>query len=246
MAEGKSKTSIEIKLKNVRLSFFNCFTPQEGRDDNDVLQRMNYNTNFLIPKKDPQVEIIKQAMNDVKLAMWPDKDSRPKFAADKMCLRDGEPHEDLEDKESARVALYDGYAGHFFLSANSPVELKDYDLIVAGKKARPVSIIGPKKDPKTGKFRELEESDDYAPYSGSFVNAVVQIYAYKGDSAKKRPARINCSIEAVQWKSAGDSFGKKKIDVNSAFDEEEDDEIGGESQTSGSSSMDDEDDLAIG
>lgn len=246
MAEGKSKTSIEIKLKNVRLSFFNCFVPQEGRDDNDVLQRMNYNSNFLIPKSDPQIEIIKKAMNDVKLAMWPDKESRPKFAADKLCLRDGEPPEDPEDKESARVALYDGYAGHFFLSGNSPVELKEYDLILAGKKARPVSIIGPKKDPRTGKFRELEESDDYAPYSGSFVNAVVQIYAYKGDSAKKRPARINCSIEAIQWKSAGDSFGKKKVDVNSAFDEEDDDEMGDAGTTSGGSAAADDEDFDLG
>lgn len=249
MADEESGKSIELKLKNVRGSFLNIFTPQEGRSESGKIQRANFNGNFLLAKDDPQVEMLREAMKKVILAAWPDKATRPKFADDRKCLRDGEP----PDEDGVPTALYEGYAGCMYLSFNSPVKIDSEEAletyladIKSGRKKRPLSIIGPKKGPD-GKFRELQEGDEYAPYSGCYVNAVVQIYAYMGDKDKQQPPRINCSIEAVQFKAHGESFGRKRVDVNSAFDEEDDDDDIGVGAGGGSSSMDDddEDDLGI-
>jgi hypothetical protein len=208
------KTSIELKLKNVRLSFFHGFVPQENRNKEGVVERYSYNTSILIPKGDPLEAVIKKAMGDVKRAMW--GDSAPRLGPDKLCLRDGEP----ADEEGVRAPLYDGYEGMLYLSANSPVSIETYEAIKAGKKKRPVSIIGPRKG-ADGKFKQLGEDDEFAPYSGSYANVIVQIYAYKGDPAKNLPARINASLEAVQFKAHGEAFGRRAVDVDSAFDEED-------------------------
>jgi len=209
--------NVELKLKDVRLSFFHCFTPQEGKNEAGEITRYNYTTNVLIPKDSPYVEIIKKAMADAKKATW--GDSPPRLAPDKLCLRDGEP----KDDEDIPVALYEGYKGMYFLSANRPVKPEEYAQIKQGLKKRPVSIIGPRKGPD-GKFKQLAETDEFAPFSGSYANVIVRIYGYKGDAAKNQPARINASLEAVQWKRTGEAFGSRGIDVDSAFDEEDDDE----------------------
>lgn len=222
--------NIELKLNNVRLSFFNGFVPQEGKDDDGKIVRYNYNTNVLIPKDSPLADAIKKAMGEAKKAAW--GDNPPRLAPDKLCLRDGEP----ADEEGVRTALYEGYAGHFYLSANKPVSPEDYDLIKAGKKKRPISIIGPRKGPD-GKFRQLEEGDEFAPYSGCFANVIVRIYGYIGDAKKNRPARINASLEAIQFKAPGEPFGSRGVDVDSAFEEEEDDQM--EVSSGGSAAGDD-------
>lgn len=227
------KTSVELKLNNVRLSFFHGFEPQANRNKDGVIERYSYNTAILIPKGDPLEAAIKKAMGEVKRAAW--GDSPPRLGPDKLCLRDGEP----EDEEGVRAALYDGYAGMLYLAANSPVSIETYEAIKAGTKKRPVSIIGPRKG-ADGKFRQLNESDEFAPYSGCYVNAIVQIYAYKGDPAKNLPARINASLEAVQFKAAGEAFGRRSVDVDSAFDEED---VEDEAPASGKSNSGDDFDI---
>jgi hypothetical protein len=223
--------NIELKLNDVRLSFFNGFTPQDGKDDDGNVTRMNYNTNVLIPKDSPLVDMIKKAMGDAKKAKW--GDSPPRLAPDKLCLRDGEPKDDTD----VPVALYDGYAGHFYLSANKPVSVEDYEAIKAGRKKRPISIIGPRKGPD-GKFKQLVDGDEFAPYSGCFANVIVRIYGYIGDAKKNRPARINASLEAVQYKRFGEPFGSRGIDVDNAFDEEDDEAMDGSDTSSGASGDD--------
>lgn len=234
----KLQKSIDVKLDDVRLSFFNGFTPQERRDDNtEELIGYNYSTSILIPKSNEELEKkIRRAMTDVAKALW--GSDIPKFKADQKCLRDGEP---ADEETGERSPLWDGYEGSWYISVNTPIELKDYKLIEEGKKQRPVSIIGPRKG-ANGKFKELEEGDEFAPYSGCYANVIISIYAYAGDPKKKRPPRINASLKAVQFKRHGEAFGAKRIDVNSAFDEEDDDDLVSGSG-GGSASMDEDDDL---
>lgn len=218
-----NEKNVELKLKDVRLSFFSVFQPQERRNDAGELTGMNYNCNLLLKKTDPQVEIVKKAMADVKKAMW--GENGPRLAGDKLCLKNGEP---VDEATGQAKALYEGYEGCFFVSANKPVKMDKYALIKSGQLKRPVKVIGPRKG-LDGLFRELNEGDQYAPYSGCYVNAIINVYAYAGDKEKNQPPRINASLEAIQFKRDGEPFGNRGVDVNSAFDEEDapTDDMGG-------------------
>lgn len=231
--------NVEVQIKDTRLSFFNGFEPQEGKDDDGNITRYNYNGSLLIPKVDEDcVKVIKDAMSQAKKLCW--GDNPPRLSGDKLCLRDGEP----EDEEGNRKGLYDGYDGMFYVSANKPVKVSDYEQIKAGKKKRPLSIVGPRKGPD-GKFKQLQEGDEFAPYSGCFSNVVIRIYGYKGDPAKNRPARLNASFEAVQFKRHGESFGSRGVDANDAFDDEEG-EDGFDDGAAGAAATGGDDEFAIG
>lgn len=209
-----SAKNIEVTLKDVRLSFFNGFVPQEGKDDSGNVNRYNFNTSLLIPKDSSAIEVIKKAMSLAKKTTW--GDNPPRLAPDKLCLRDGAP----VDEDGVSRGLYDGYDGMYFLSTNRPVKPEEWEQIQAGKKRRPVSIIGPRRG-SDGKFKQLMLGDEFAPYSGCYANVVVRIYGYKGDPKKNLPARINASLEAVQFKRHGEAFGARAVNVENAFDEEE-------------------------
>lgn len=213
---------VEVKLKGVRLSFFHGFDPQERRNDAKELTGMNYNCCLLIPKSDEaQVKAVKDAMAAAKKAKW--GESAPRFQSQHLCLRDGEPIDPEDDK---RKPLYDGYEAMFFVSANRPVKMEEYELIKGGKKKRPVRIIGPRRNAE-GKFDELDESDPFAPYSGCYANVIIRIYGHEGKDGQ--PSRINASLEAVQFAKHGEKFGYGGVDVESAFDEEDvdEDDMGG-------------------
>lgn len=116
-----------------------------------------------------------------------------------------------------------------YLSANRTVSIEDYELIKQGKKKRPIRIIGPRKRPD-GRFADLDESSEFAPYSGCYANVIVRVYAFSSDDF---PARINASLEAVQFRRHGEPFGAAALDVDNAFDEVEgDDDMGGEASSS--------------
>lgn len=208
---------LEIKLKGVRLSFFHGFDPQERRDDKTKeLTGYNYNTSVLIPKTDTAtIALVKEAMKKAKDSTW--GSSPPNLQSDQLCLRDGEP----ADMEGVRKALYDGYEGCLYVSANRPVKLDEYDAIKAGRKRRPVRIIGPRKNAETGRFDELNEHDPYAPYSGCYANVILRIYGYVPPQGSSQRPRINASLEAVQFVRDGERFGNRSVDVDSAFDEED-------------------------
>ncbi len=217
-------TNIEIKLKDVRLSFCNLFEPQEQKND-DGKSTFKYNTVILLDKqKDAeQIKGIREAMRKAKIARW--GDSAPTIPGERLCLRDGEPIDpDTVETDNdgnpipgsgVRKPLYDGYEGKMFLTANRGVKADTME--EALKMPNPVALIGPRKGPD-GKFAQLKESDGLL-YSGVYANVVVRIYAYDGQG--KNPNRINCSLEAIQHKRHGEAFGAKKVDVNTAFDEEE-------------------------
>ena len=77
-------------------------------------------------------------------------------------------------------AQYDGFAGNFFVSARSPT--------------RPL-VLGQDKAP-------LTEADG-KPYSGSYVNARVALWAQSNSWGK----RINAQLGGVQFLRDGESFG---------------------------------------
>lgn len=229
--------NITLTIKNVRLSFAHLFQPQEQEND-DGEKRYTYNASCLIPKKlsdgsaNPQVKEIVDAMKSAVEATWPGQ--KKVIPSERRCFRDGEPIDpDTVDESVAgsgtRVPLYDGYAGHYYLSTNRGVKAKD--------SPNPLQLLGPKKTAKdaNGKpcFPTLTEADGML-YSGCYADVIVNIYGYDGKG--KNPDRINASLEAVKFRAHGEAFGAKPVDANSLFDEEEDDDF----DTGGSAAEDDD------
>lgn len=208
-------TNIEIKLKDVRLSFDNLFEPQIQKSEKTGLDDISYNCVFLLDKERhaDQIAMVVDAMAKARDARWPGLGK--KIPPERRCMRDGEPEIDGE-----REALYDGYAGQMYISAKRKVK-KVTD-------ANPVQLIGPRKelDPQTGerRFKQLTKDNggEDLIYGGAYVNAIIRLYAYDG-SRDGNPDRLNASLEVVQHKRDGERFGAKRVDANNVMDEEEDD-----------------------
>lgn len=185
MAEKAKTTDLgEVRLENVRLSFAHLFEPQDGKVDEETGKKGEdkYNCAFLMSKTDDtgtkNLQRIKKAADAVKKNKW--GDNIPKLKPEKVCLRDGE----LED--------WDGYDGHFYLTASN---------------TRPPVLVDRDRAP-------LKKSDGKL-YSGCFVNAIVRLWAQDNKHGK----RLNASLEAVQFYKHGEAFGAKPVDPNAAFDD---------------------------
>jgi hypothetical protein len=218
--------NVEVLLKDVRLSFFNGFEPQEFTDEVTGKKRWTYNTNALVPKKLPNGApnpVVKQLGDAMKQAIentWPGADK--KIPPERRCVRDGEPIDpDTIDPDVAgsgqRFPLYEGYEGHVFISANRSVKSADAP--------NPVQLIGPKKTAKNDRgeaiFPRLKVSDGLL-YSGCFANVLVRIYGYDGKG--KNPDRVNASLEIVQFKRHGEAFGAKQVNADAYMEEEDSDD----------------------
>lgn len=233
--------NIEVKLKRVRLSFCDVFEPLQGKDDKgNPTDRFYYSTNILLDKNTEegkaQIAAVRQAMKDARLAEW--GDNPPTMKADCLCLKDGEPVDpdtvNDDGTGGVRKALYDGYEGQMYISANKPVKSKDAP--------NPIQILGPRKTAvdSNGKpcFPTLKETDGLI-YAGCWADVIVQIYPYNA-AGKSHPSRINASLEAIKFVEHGQPFGAKKVDAQSAFDEEPTDED--DDDDTGSPSAQSEDD----
>lgn len=215
---ASNNTNIEIKLKDVRLSFDNLFEPQVQKSEKTGEDDISYNCVLLLDKeKDAeQIKLVTDAMVQAREARWPGMNK--KIPPERRCMRDGEP---LDDETNTREPLYDGYENCMYISAKRKVK-KITD-------SCPVQLIGPRKelDPQTNerRFKQLTSTNGGPDllYGGCYVNAIIRIYAYDG-SRDGNPDRINASLEVVQHKRDGERFGAKRVDANSAMDEEEGDD----------------------
>lgn len=115
---------------------------------------------------------------------------------------------DICMQDGATMAEYDGFEGMKFVRASN--------------KARP-TVIGPDRSPLT--------AADGKPYSGCYVNAIIDVWAQDNQYGK----RINASLSGVQFKRDGDAFSGGRVADADAFDAEADEDSGFDSDASGSS-----------
>jgi hypothetical protein len=185
----------EVILKNVRLSFPALFETEERQNEDGETRRV-YKASFLIPKEGDEfgnMAKLSVAAEQVKARKWgPDKDNWPKLKSERLCVRDG-------DEEP-----WDGYAGHFYVSASSP-------------ESRPPAVITNRKD-KDGRWIEAKPGQQGCPYAGCYVNAVVRLWA---QDDRRYGKRINASLEAVQFRADGKAFGAAPVDPNQKFSDED-------------------------
>ena len=162
-------------LKNVRISFPALFEPKAFNGESNP----SYEATFLIDPKDPQVAELNAAIEAVAKEKWKDKaDAVMKTlrAQDRLCLHDGDLKSNLA-----------GYAGMLYLGARSGAKPKVYDNIA---------------DPNTNKAREITSAADGKPYSGSYVNARIDLWAMDNSYGK----RVCASLVSVQFWKDGEAF----------------------------------------
>ena len=182
---------MKIQLKNVRLAFPTLFEAKAVNGEG----KPAFSASFLIKPDDGQVDAINKAIDSVAKEKWGAKAEavlKQMRAQDKTALHDGDIKSD-----------YDGYAGHYYISARSSV--------------RPL-VIDADKSP-------LIEADG-KPYGGCYVNASVEFWAQDNQYGK----RINAKLRGVQFVRDGDAFGgggggasaDEFDDVSSDFDDADD------------------------
>lgn len=137
-----------------------------------------YTMHLLLEEGHPQRKELEAVLQRVAKATWGANAAavyKQLKTQDRLCLRDG------STKLTSEGEIMEGYDGAVYLSARSY--------------KRP-TIIDRDRTPLT--------ADDGRPYSGCYVNAIVEIWAQAGGQYGKR---INCQIQGVQFVEDGESFG---------------------------------------
>lgn len=245
MSDEKKKEVGTLMLKCVRLSFADTLYVAEAGDrrkDGKHAGKIPYrnSVNFLLPDKASRegkevLTAIKEKMKEAKFAQWQDKADEIKIKSDRLALRDGDEEE------------WAGYAGRYYISASRTTYGPKDGATDGPVPKRPYRVIGPRKvktDDGVTRFPDVQEGDNDAPYSGSYVNAKVRFWA---QDDKEYGKRINCSIEAVQFAKHGEAFGGgARTNVDDEFDEEDvDDTDDMDTTSSGKSKSQVDDDLDI-
>jgi len=210
-----------VTLLGVRLSFPALFEMQKQTQEDGSI-RETWKANGLIDKalaksgklegmfkgkRYPIMEAIKLASEEAKEAKWGPESTKkpwPKLKADRIFLRDG-------DQEN-----WDGYEGCWYVSSNARPEDRPSVLTNRGN-----------KDPKTGKMKwiEAEPGGSSSPYSGCYVNLVIQIWVQDN----KHGIRLNAQTKGVQFVRDGEPFAAGRVDMDDLLTEDmigEEGEIG--------------------
>lgn len=161
---------MKVRLENVRISYTQAlFAPQQVNGQGDP----KFSSAFIFGRDHAAVPALQEAVIAVAKEKWPTKWEevlRTLKAADKLPVHDG----DAKDS--------DGYKGNLFLNASNKLKPTVVDI-------RPDA---------SGNPATLTAADG-KPYSGCFVNAIVEIWAQDNQFGK----RINASLLGVQFLKEG-------------------------------------------
>lgn len=187
-------SSYQIILKIARLSFPKLFVPTSSIADGPK----KYRASFLMdPETKEGAANIKKCEDTIarlKKDTWKSKADKIRIKEDRLCFGDGDVMGLNQEGE-----LFDGYEGMMVIKAAN------------GKKP---TVVDKDRSP-------IDESDDRI-YGGCFVNAVVRLYTVTGED--KGGNGIFASLEAVQYKRKGESFGAASVDPDDVFDDESDED----------------------
>lgn len=143
----------------------------------------SYCSHFLLPPGHPGIELIKIAQRKAAAAMWKDG------SADVLKALAGQDRLCLHDGNVSKAGV-DGYKDMFY---------------VAGNSKKRFTIVDGDRSPLT--------AADGRPYSGCYVNAIVQVWAQNNKYGK----RINAQISGVQFLRHGESFGGGRVAAAEEF-----------------------------
>lgn len=188
---AEEKRNFEIKLKHFPIAFVKIFRAEafsggKKRGPSEDSGTKAYSLDVLIPKNtdagQDAHDDIRDLIDDAMDAEW--GSDKPRLKPDKFCLKDGDEVD------------YEGYAGHWYVTARSST--------------RPKIIDADGKTP-------LAEEDN-RPYGGSICNTWVRIWAQNNEWGK----RVNASLEAVQFVRDGKRFAGAAPIPDEEFEDERD------------------------
>lgn len=170
-------------LKNVRAVF-----PKYHEGEAEAFEGKGdpyYSGSFLLEPTDPQVEAFKEEIRRVAKAKHPqDWEERLKVYAmkDKLPLHDG--------AMKAGKAYGSAFKGKLYVSARNNAKTNP-----------PIPVYDNVIDPKTNEARVIKsKADPRSPYSGSFVNVYLNVFAYNAGGGEG----IGASIAGVQFHADGE------------------------------------------
>ena len=185
-----------IRLRDVRGSFLTLGEPEyyQGKKQREKDER-RWSCTFLIPYESPQLKMIWDAMEEVAKTKW-EKKYGPiwenlKSDSKLCCLIDG------------KKKAYDGYQGHFALTAHRN-ESKGRPLVLDSDKS---PIYQPNNELYAGKAGRV--------YSGAYLNGQVSFWAQDNANGKA----IRCELLGVQRMRDGDAFAGGVAPDEGGFDE---------------------------
>lgn len=181
-------TNVVLLLERVRLSYFYGYEGYESTDDNGVTKR-SYPSHFIMTPGHPSLPKVAAAIEQAARAAWGEK------AGAVLAQLKAQDRLCLHKGDTTKPGQ-DGYVGNWFISGNA--------------KGR-YTIIDGNRNP-------VAQGDANAPYSGCWANAIVSIYAQKGEGKQvKHGKRINCQIQGIQFVARGDSFGGGRVAQSDEF-----------------------------
>lgn len=200
MAETKQdpiKVQLGSKEHPVRFSYLYAFKPKVKKDDNgnkvvdeDGNEVKMFSCQVRVPKADKAAKQLMDESVDKALDEFFGK-KRPPASQLQLPIRDGDEEAESKGDETLR--------GHWFFNCSS--------------KARP-QVVGPKKNPDTGKFDRLTEDDIK---SGDYGKISVNFFGFN-----KKSKGVAVGMGNIQLLKIGEALGSK-TSAEEDFDEEDTD-----------------------
>lgn len=176
-------SELRVKLDNVRITFPKLFAGQEEQFNNKG--DPYFSASFLMPADHPDLPKLKAAILAAATAKWGAKagDMLKEFQIkDKLPVHDG--------ALKASKPYGEAYKGMLYVSARNNAA-----------KNPPVPVFDAVIDPATNMARVIPSAADAkAPYSGSYVNAIINVFGYSRDGGQG----VGASIVGVQFHKDGE------------------------------------------
>ena len=195
--------SIELRIKNTRISFPQLFKPEAIADDENAKKK--YSANFILDDKttieyrergQKEFKPLKNPSSVIKLG---EKAMEAKFNGKVPAKHDQWVLRDCDAMVNDDGEQYAGYeAGGKFIAASS--------------EKRP-AVVNRRKEPIT--------EDDDVIYAGCRVTAFVDIYAYEFKGKKG----VTASLEGIMFTGDDEPLGATKRSVDDMFEDEDQDEL---------------------
>jgi hypothetical protein len=218
MAKEKTKTSEQIRLDKVRLSFPVLWVPKPFREG----LRPRFEATFLLDPTNAahaaSLKILKGVIKQLTLDAYGEIPEGIASGAD-VALHNN------SRADGSQIKKYAGYAGMYYLVTATPAEVLD-------PKAKPmvpkvtrlpngdIDYYNGQPPVLNGLKRPVREGQPQYPYGGCYVNALVSFWAQP--LALGYGPRINANLLAVQFAGDGESFGRGQVDTDAAFEAVED------------------------
>lgn len=179
----------KLTLKNVRLTFPQLWEAKQVNGQGEA----KYSAAFLFKADHPCLPELRKAVFDAAKEKWGDAPvttdgGKPKY---EVMLAQLKAQDRLPVHDGDAKSEYDGYAGHLFVNSSNKIK----PLVIDGQRNNLV--------PSDGK-----------PYSGCFVNAIVEIWAQDNQFGK----RVNASLLGVQFLADGERLAGGSVAAADDFE----------------------------